>query len=189
MTSKAVPSVLASSVCWSLQCLISALTQGGRWWTLFLSSLVQLHYGEGGMLQTNNTGMCLQCLRHTGPAPAYGSCALPAHTAQALGCSAQEPSEADPGLCPLPRSKPLRFRHSGSPQRCRLGWACVLCLSLVRADQVMRCLVNAVAVTYHLSHPYHLVFWVCYRHSFSSRCRLFRTPRSLSKEACLQFGR
>ena len=34
-TSKAVPSVLASSVCWSLQCLFSALTQGGRWWTFF----------------------------------------------------------------------------------------------------------------------------------------------------------
>ena len=34
-TSKAVPSVLASSVCWSLQCLFSALTQGGQWWTLF----------------------------------------------------------------------------------------------------------------------------------------------------------
>ena len=29
VTSKAIPSVLASSVCWSLQCLISALTQGG----------------------------------------------------------------------------------------------------------------------------------------------------------------
>ena len=28
-TSKAVPSVLASSVCWSLQCLISSLTQEG----------------------------------------------------------------------------------------------------------------------------------------------------------------
>ena len=28
-TSEAVPSVLASSVCWSLQCLFSALTQGG----------------------------------------------------------------------------------------------------------------------------------------------------------------
>ena len=39
------------------------------------------------MLQTNNTGMCLQCLSHTGPAPAHGACALPAHTAQALGCS------------------------------------------------------------------------------------------------------
>ena len=29
VTFKAVPSVLASSVCWCLQCLISALTQGG----------------------------------------------------------------------------------------------------------------------------------------------------------------
>ena len=27
--------ILASSVCWSLQCLISALTQGGQWWSLF----------------------------------------------------------------------------------------------------------------------------------------------------------
>ena len=34
-TSKAVPSVLASAVCWSRQCLFSALTQGERWWTLF----------------------------------------------------------------------------------------------------------------------------------------------------------
>ena len=40
------------------------------------------------MLQTNNTGMCSQCLSHSGPAPAHGTCALPAHTAQALGCSA-----------------------------------------------------------------------------------------------------
>ena len=58
-TSKAVPSFLAFSDCWSLQCLFSALTQGGWWWTLFfLGSLVQLHCGEGGMLQTNNTCMC-----------------------------------------------------------------------------------------------------------------------------------
>jgi len=47
-----VPCVLASSVCWSLQCLISTLTQGGQWWTLFLGSLVQLRCGEGGTLQT-----------------------------------------------------------------------------------------------------------------------------------------
>ena len=63
VTSKAVPSVLASSVCWSLQCLISALTQKGRWWALFcffffLGSLVQSRCGEGGTLQTNNTGVC-----------------------------------------------------------------------------------------------------------------------------------
>ena len=39
------------------------------------------------MLQTNNTGVCLQCFSHTGPAHAHGACALPAHTAQVLGCS------------------------------------------------------------------------------------------------------
>ena len=42
---------------------------------------------EGGALQTNNTGMCSQCLSHTGPAPAHSTCAVPAQTAQALGCS------------------------------------------------------------------------------------------------------
>ena len=35
---------------------------------------------------------------------------------------------AGPELHALPRPTPLRFRFSGSPQRCRLGWACVLCL-------------------------------------------------------------
>ena len=39
------------------------------------------------MLQTNNTGVCLQCLSHTGSAPIHGACSLPAHAAQALGCS------------------------------------------------------------------------------------------------------
>ena len=53
----------------------------------FLGSLVRSHCGEGGTLQTNNTGVCSQCLSHTGPAPAHGTCALPAHTVQALGCS------------------------------------------------------------------------------------------------------
>ena len=33
----------------------------------------------------------------------------------------QEPSKAGPGLHAPPRSKPLRFRHLGSPQRRRLG--------------------------------------------------------------------
>ena len=53
----------------------------------FLGSLVHLHCGEGGTLQTNNTGMCSQCLSHTVPGLAHGVCALPAHTAQALGWS------------------------------------------------------------------------------------------------------
>ena len=36
-----------------------------------------------------------------------------------------------PGLPAFPSSKPLRFRFSGTPQRHRLGWACVLCCSQV----------------------------------------------------------
>ena len=35
---------------------------------------------------------------------------------------------AGPELRAYPRPKPLRFRFSCTPQRCRLGWACVLCL-------------------------------------------------------------
>ena len=65
----------------------------------------------------------------------------------------QEPSEASPGLHAPPRSKPLRFRHSGSPQRRRLGWACVLCPSQVQAAQVMRCLASVIAATYCLPAP------------------------------------
>ena len=72
----------------------------------------------------------------------------------------QELSETDPGLYALHRSKPLRFRYSGSPQRRRLGWACVLCPSQVQAAQVTRCLASTVAATYCLPCPCHSVFWV-----------------------------
>ena len=70
---------------------------------IFLGSLAQSHCGKGGMLQTNNTGMCLQCLSPTGPAPAHGT-----------HCSGStllrwEPSEAGPRLHALPWSKPLRL--------------------------------------------------------------------------------
>ena len=39
------------------------------------------------MLPTNNSDVRLQCLSHTGPAPAHGACTLPTHIAQALGSS------------------------------------------------------------------------------------------------------
>ena len=61
-----------------------------------------------------------------------------------------ELSEVGPGFHALPKSKPLKFRFSGTPQRCRLGWACVLCPSQVRAAQVTRCLVSAVAPSWSL---------------------------------------
>ena len=131
-----VPSVLASSVCWSLQCLISTLTQGRRWWTLFLGSLVQSHCGEGGTLQTNNAGVCSQCLSHTGPAPHSPRVCPPCPHCSGSRLPRGELSEAGPGLHAPPRSKPLRLSHSCSPQRRRLGWACVLCPCQVRAAQV-----------------------------------------------------
>ena len=109
----------------------------------YLGSLVQSCCGEGGILQTNITGMCgecSQCLGHTGFAPPQGVCAFLVCTAQAPGCSAGELSKAGPVLHALPRSKPLRFRFLGTPQRHRFSWACVLCPSQVGAAQATRCL-------------------------------------------------
>ena len=93
---------------------------------IYLGSFVQLCCGEGGILQTNINGVCGECshcLSYTGFAPVHDVCAFPVYNTQALGCSAWELSKAGPGLCALPRSKSLRFRFSGTPQRCRLGSA------------------------------------------------------------------
>ena len=88
------------SLCYSFFCLLVSSVSGFRpdpkgmvedtffFFFFFLGSLVQSRCGEGGMLQTNNTGVRSQCLSHTGSAPAHGACSLPAHTARALGCSA-----------------------------------------------------------------------------------------------------
>ena len=68
--------LLASSVCKSLQRLISALTQGGEGGHLFRLTC-SVCCREGGTLQANTTGMCgerSQCLGHTGFAPAHRVC-------------------------------------------------------------------------------------------------------------------
>ena len=144
---------LASSVCWSLQCLISTLTQGGVVVDtfLFLGSLVQSRCGEGGMLQTNNTVVCTQCLSNAGPASAHGA----HHSGSTLLC--REPSEAGPRLHAPPRFQPLRLgaqvalrgADSVGPAFC----------ALPRSEQ-LRCLASAVAATYRLSRPCCSVFWV-----------------------------
>ena len=82
------------SLCFSFCLLVSSVSDfrcdtRGAVVDTFLGSLVQSCCGEGGTLQTNNTGMCSQCLSHTGFAPTYGVCAFPVYTAQALGCSAE----------------------------------------------------------------------------------------------------
>ena len=73
-------------------------------------------------MPTNITGMCgecSQCLGRTEFAPAQGACTFPVYISQALGCSSRELSEVGPELRALPRSKPLRFRFLGTPQRRR----------------------------------------------------------------------
>ena len=101
-----------------------------------------------------------------------------------------ELSEADPGLYALPKSKSLRFRYSGSPQRCRFGWACVLCPSQVRAAHVTRCLARAVAETYHLPRPCRSVFRVYNWHTSQADVHHPEFQEILvSSEVCLQFGR
>ena len=90
----------------------------------YLGSLVQLCCSKGGTVQTNIAGVCgecLQCLGRIEIDPAHGVCDFMVYTSQALGCSAGLLSEVGPGLHALPRSKPLRFRFSGTPQRHRLG--------------------------------------------------------------------
>ena len=114
----------------------------------YLGSLVQWHCGEGGILRTIITGMrgeCSQCLGHTGFVPTFGMCVFPVYTTQVPGCSAGELSKVGLGLPALLRSKPLWFRFSGTPQRHRLGWACILCPPQVLASQATRCLASALS--------------------------------------------
>ena len=140
------------------------------------------------MLQTNNTGVCLQCLSHTGPCLRSQCVYPPCPHCSGSRLLHRELSEAGPGLHSPPRSKPHRFRYSSSPQRFRLGWACILCPSQVRAAQVMRCLASAIAATSHLPA------------AGLSRCTTGAPSQAdvdrpdsqevlVSKEACLQFCR
>ena len=85
----------------------------------------------------------------------------------------QELSEVGPGLHAFPRSTPLRFRFSGTPQRCRLTW---LGLRFVpfpgpscSGDQVLgeHSPPQVGAVTYRLPCPCHSAFWVHNRRGFS----------------------
>ena len=143
---------------------------------------------EGGMLQTNNTGMRSHCLSHTESAPAHGACSLPAHTARALGCSAGNNPRLALGCMYLPGPS-----HSGSGTRVVLRGADSVgpefcCSSQVRAAQVMRCLASASAVTYRLP-----ATWLsgC-KTGVPSQADVNRPdPQEVlvSKEACLQVYR
>ena len=129
--SKAVPYILGS-VCLSLQCLISALPQGALWWSLFFFRLPCSVLLWGG----RNTANKYHWRVSTVIKP-HWVCPLSQRVCfPSLHCSdsrllCQQLSDGDPGLYALPRSKSLRFRFSGTPQRHRLGSACVLSPSQV----------------------------------------------------------
>ena len=115
----------------------------------FLCSFVQSCCGEGGTLQTSNTGVYSVSQPHW-ICPRSRRVCFPCLHCSGSRLLCWELSEADPGLCALPRSKPLRLRFSGTPQRCRLCWACALCPFQVRAAQLTRCLASAVTPSWRL---------------------------------------
>ena len=100
---------------------------GGQRWSLVQVRLFSRAVGREGRCRQ----MSLACVGSAGSVPAtlglapLPACVLSPSTLLRLPAALQG---AGPELRALPRSKPLRFRFSGPPQRRRLGWACVLCL-------------------------------------------------------------
>ena len=202
-----VTSQAVSSVYFSFFCLLASSVSNfhpdtmGQWRSLFKACSVVLwgrrdtanksHWRVWGALTVSPLHWVCPCSR-CGYFPSLHC------SGSRLLC--RELSEAGPGLHALPRSKPLRFRFSGPAQRRRLGWACVLCPSQVRAAEVTRCLASAVAPCWGLRlivSPSLLLGFLVYNwHAFSgvwcvssgelisgcnppSGCQPFRIPRSL----------
>ena len=133
--------MLASSVCCSLQCLISALMQGVRWWSLFFRLTCSLMLWGG-----RNTANCVHSDSATLDLPRSWCVCFPSLHWSDSRLLCWELSDAGPGLHALPRSKSLRFRFSGTPQRHRLVWTCILHPCQVQAAQVTRSLAHVVTL-------------------------------------------
>ena len=163
-----VPSVLAF-VCWSLQCLISALTQGrggGHFFRLTCSVAV---WGGRDAANKQHWHVFAVSQPHWACPCSWRMCSPCPHCSGSRLTTGNHPRPALGGMH-LPDLSHSGSGTLGSPQRHRLGWACVLCPSHVQAAQVIRCLESAVAVTYCLPRPCCSVFWVYNRCAFSGRC-------------------
>ena len=137
--------ILASSVCWSLQRLISVLTQGAWWWSDFFRITCSVVLWGGRNIVNKSHWCVLTVIQPHWVCPCSRRVWV-----HGLHCSGsrllcRELSDEGPGLHAIPRSKPLRFRFSGTPQRHRLGWACILHLYQVQKAQMTRCLAREVA--------------------------------------------
>ena len=94
--------------------------------------------------------------------PLLVACVLSQSTLLRLLC--WELPDAGPGLHALPRSKPLRFRFSGTPQRPYSGPVfCTLSSTKQLRHQVLseRTLPRRGGASHHLPRPSCLVPWVC----------------------------
>ena len=139
--------ILASSACWSLQCLISTLTQGGvgGGGHFFFRLTCSVVFWGGRNTANKYHWHVITVIQPHWVCPSSWHVCFPSVHCSGSRLLYQELSDAGPGLHALPRSKPLRFRFLGTPQRRRLGWACVLCPSQVWATQVTRFLASTVA--------------------------------------------
>ena len=142
--------ILPSSVCWSLQCLISAMTQGGGGGHLFRLSCSVVGREEDCKQMSLACVGSARSVSVTLGLPRSRRLCFPSLHCSGSRLLCRELSEVGPRLYVLPRSEPLRFRFLATPQRRRLSWACVLCPSQVRAAQVTRCLVSAVTPSWRV---------------------------------------
>ena len=133
--------ILASAVCKSLQCLISAVTQGGEgsYSSAILGpppsrSLIRAHlFSRAVGREEHCKQISLACVgsAYSVPAtldlPPLTECVLCQSTLLRLQVTLQGNCLSEPWV--VCTSKLPRFRFSGTPQRHRLGWAFVLCPS------------------------------------------------------------
>jgi len=110
--------ILASSVCKSLQCVISTLTQGGKGGQLFRLTCSVVLWGREGHCKQISL-LCVWSAHSVwttvGLPPLTEACAFWVYTAQAPGCSSGVLSNVGPVFHALPRSKLLRFKFAGIP--------------------------------------------------------------------------
>ena len=137
--------ILAFSVCWSLQCLISILTQGARWWSLYFRLACSVVLWGGRNTANKYHWRVFTVIQPHWVCPCSRRVCFPSLHCSDSRLLCWELSDVGPGLHARPRSKTLRFRVLGTPQRHRLGWACVLRPSQVRAAQMTRTLARVVA--------------------------------------------
>ena len=95
--------------------------------TFFRLTCSALLWGKGGTCQISLASVGSACsVSATLGFPCSRCVCFPSLHCSGFRLLCQELSDVDPGLSALPRSKLFRFRYSGTPQRCRLGWA-LLC--------------------------------------------------------------